>query len=714
MLSKTFAVILNMSITASIAIVVVLLARRLLKRAPKIFSYALWAVVLFRLLCPIALTSWFSLMGFFQAPTTETGRIEYISLNTVSTEAPAITVTVPAPNLNQSTDKIITPSLEEETPPTDSAGFSASVISAIWICGVAAMLAFNIFQLIRLRGKLTGSIPLKGNIYLADYIPTPFVMGIIHPTIYLPAAMSDTGQSYIIQHEKHHIRRGDHIIRLLAFGAMCIHWFNPLVWLAFALSGKDMEMSCDEAVMKQTGRDIRADYSSSLLQFSTGKRVITGMPLAFGEKDTKERIENIMKYKKPTALIVVLAVIVCIGLTACLSSNPQSSSEDFELVSMDEAALLETLRPYLDAYNLCISDDFGAECVDDAYWRCYETEADSWLSYENDPTAVKALIPSGNTVPDGLYVDPAYAHCQPVSNYSSIAEMKDYLGEWIAEDAEFLTTGIATFFFEYEGKVYKIIGAHGSGALRIDPESAALIESTGDNYLVQVDSYLFDEKEDVPVTLTFTTRDGKLMIIGDGRTVLATNNHDVPVESGVALYDVSGDEAIQTGEFPVPIGEAFGLSGTDATLYTAAARAKTAEIIQNIGNEAAASDTMLILPTVSVYGEYDGEDGEKHYICGYGMWLYYDLGAGLSDPRAPVYSGSGSGGSIACITLAADGSIAEVRETYDGADNTERLKEICGPLTDLAAKLNSGDAEARRLVPTGNELLTMYLNYYFF
>ena len=131
MLSKTFAVILNMSITASIAIVVVLLARRLLKRAPKIFSYALWAVVLFRLLCPIALTSWFSLMGFFQAPTTETGRIEYISLNTVSTEAPAITVTVPAPNLNQSTDKIITPSLEEETPPTDSAGFSASVISAI-------------------------------------------------------------------------------------------------------------------------------------------------------------------------------------------------------------------------------------------------------------------------------------------------------------------------------------------------------------------------------------------------------------------------------------------------------------------------------------------------------------------------------------------------------------------------------------------------------
>ena len=119
-----------------------------------------------------------------------------------------------------------------------------------------------------------------------------------------------------------------------AFAAVCIHWFNPLVWLAFALSSKDMEMSCDEAVMRQMGRDIRADYSSSLLQFSTGKRVIVGTPLAFGEGDTKERIENIMKYKKPTIMMVVLAVIVCVGLTACLSSNPQSDAGKNDLSSI--------------------------------------------------------------------------------------------------------------------------------------------------------------------------------------------------------------------------------------------------------------------------------------------------------------------------------------------------------------------------------------------
>lgn len=304
-LPAVFSAVLNMSITASIAILVILLARILLKRAPKIFSYALWAVILFRLLCPVSLTSQFSLMGLFSAPTTETGRIEYVSLKELNTERSTITADAPASDLDQTTDNRVELPVVEGTA-AGSVDVLLSIGSVVWICGVAAMLLFNLLQLMRLRRKLTGSIPLNDNIYLADYIPTPFVMGLIRPKIYLPSAMSDAEQSYIIQHEKHHIRRGDHVIKLLAFAAMCIHWFNPLVWLAFALSSKDMEMSCDEAVMRQMNRDIRADYSSSLLQFSTGKRVLIGTPLAFGEGDTKERIENIMKYKKPTIMEVIM------------------------------------------------------------------------------------------------------------------------------------------------------------------------------------------------------------------------------------------------------------------------------------------------------------------------------------------------------------------------------------------------------------------------
>ena len=332
-LHTVFSAVLNMSITASIAILVILLARIMLKPAPKIFSYALWAVVLFRLLCPVSLASQLSLMGLFPAPTTETGRIEYVSFRVPNTEQPANAVDVPASDPSQRTGNRAEQSIAEGTA-ADSLDLLVSIAGVVWICGVAAMLFFHLFQLIRLRRKLTGSIPLKDNIYLADHIPTPFVMGLIHPKIYLPSAMSDAEQSYIIQHEKHHIRRCDHVIKLLAFAAVCVHWFNPLVWLAFALSGRDMEMSCDEAVMKQTGSDIRADYSSSLLQFSTGKRVIIGTPLAFGEGDTKERIENIMKYKKPTIMIVGLAVVLCVGLTACLSSNPRSvaGKNDFSAI----------------------------------------------------------------------------------------------------------------------------------------------------------------------------------------------------------------------------------------------------------------------------------------------------------------------------------------------------------------------------------------------
>ncbi len=323
MLNTIFPAVLNMSITASIVILVVLIARLLLKRAPKIFSYALWAVVLFRLLCPISLTSDFSIMNFLRAPTTDAGRIEYVSLNTNNAGDPKFTITVPAPGLDQTA----VPSPEEEISRTGTIDIPVSALSTVWICGAVAMLAFNLVQLIRLRRKLIGATLLRENIYLADHIPTPFVMGLIRPKIYLPSAMSDTEQSYIIQHEKHHIHRGDHIIKVLAFAAMCIHWFNPLVWLAYALSSKDMEMSCDEAVLKQIDRDIRADYSRSLLQFSTGKRIIIGTPLAFGEGDTKDRIENIMKYRKPTYVIVALALALCIGLTACLSANPHSDTE---------------------------------------------------------------------------------------------------------------------------------------------------------------------------------------------------------------------------------------------------------------------------------------------------------------------------------------------------------------------------------------------------
>lgn len=153
-----------------------------------------------------------------------------------------------------------------------------AIVPYVWIAGTGSMILYSIVQYIRLRRKLVGAVAYTGNVYRADYIDTPFVMGILAPKIYLPSNIPTQEQKYIIAHERRHIRRCDHIIKLLAYCALCIHWFNPLAWAAFILAGKDMEMSCDEAVILEMGPQIRADYSASLLRLATHKKMIAGMP----------------------------------------------------------------------------------------------------------------------------------------------------------------------------------------------------------------------------------------------------------------------------------------------------------------------------------------------------------------------------------------------------------------------------------------------------
>ena len=340
-------IVFNMSVTASVAILFVLLARLLLKRAPKIFSYALWAVVLFRLLCPVSITTGFSLLGLFDAPVTETTThttaVEYIPQDVVHTPAPE--VKLPVPGVNQSVNEALP--LGDEQTAADPLEAPVALATLVWLAGIGVLAAYSVVSLLRLRRKLIGALPLRDNIYLADYIDSPFVMGIFRPKIYLPSSLTEQEQGYIILHEQHHIRRGDHIIKALAFFALCIHWFNPMVWVAFVLSSKDMEMSCDEAVVRKLGEGIRADYSASLLSLATGRRIIAGTPLAFGEGDTKSRIKNLLSWKKPRVWITVIAAVVCVAVVAACAANPQgtpaetpgdTSTMTGQFVSMEEYA----------------------------------------------------------------------------------------------------------------------------------------------------------------------------------------------------------------------------------------------------------------------------------------------------------------------------------------------------------------------------------------
>lgn len=353
--------ILNMSLTASVAIVFVLLLRLLLKKAPKVISYALWAVVLIRLLCPVSIESGLSLFGLFDTPTVDmsehSSAVEYIPSNIVHTEFPE--VVLPVPGVGEAITEVL-PQGEEQlrADPLEGPIFIATYV---WWGGILVMAVYGLVTYLRLRRRLITASPLRDNIYLADDIDSPFVMGLFRPKIYLPSAMEEREQSYIILHEQHHIRRLDHVVKALAFAALCIHWFNPLVWVAFILSGKDMEMSCDEAVVRKLGTQIRADYTASLLSLATGKRIIAGMPLAFGEGNTKGRIRNLAKWKKPAVWVVIVAVIVCIILAVCLLTNPITMSDHFVLTNTDSPANTNKLSYDIQLGNKVMSGQIFVE-----------------------------------------------------------------------------------------------------------------------------------------------------------------------------------------------------------------------------------------------------------------------------------------------------------------------------------------------------------------
>lgn len=317
-----FPQILDMSRTGAIVICVVLILRLILKRAPRAFSYALWAVVLFRLLCPVTLTA---PVGVLRE--TETVRESYTLADTPVTFADAAEAAYRAVG-DAANGGLGVQHIQSSGSTAAGRWWEIWVLFGqyVWLAGVGVMLLHALVQHLVLRRTLVGAVRLQDNVWCADRIGMPFVAGVLRPKIYLPSSLDESERGYVIAHEQHHIRRGDPLWRLLAFAALCLHWFNPLVWLAFALSRKDMEMSCDEAVTREMDGDARAAYSESLLRFATGKRVVVA-PLAFGEGDTKERIVHVMKYKKTALWATALAAVLCVSAVTAFAFNAERKPE---------------------------------------------------------------------------------------------------------------------------------------------------------------------------------------------------------------------------------------------------------------------------------------------------------------------------------------------------------------------------------------------------
>ena len=320
-MNELFLKIINMSISASWLVLAVLILRFVLKKAPKWINVLLWGIVAIRLICPFSFESTLSLI-----PSAET-----IPLNIGMDTTPTINSGISA--INNAVNPIIS---QSNTP---MAGASVNLLQItigiyeyIWIFGMIALALYTAISYWRLHRKVDTAVRYKDNIFQSENVSFPFVLGIIKPRIYLPFKMNGQYLEYVVAHEQAHICRKDHWWKPLGFLLLMIHWFNPLMWLAYVLLCRDIELACDEKVIKELGNEQRGDYTQALVACSVNRRMIAACPLAFGEVSVKERVKSVMNYKKPAFWVIIISVIVCVGVAVCFLTNPKQDSYTLRIV----------------------------------------------------------------------------------------------------------------------------------------------------------------------------------------------------------------------------------------------------------------------------------------------------------------------------------------------------------------------------------------------
>lgn len=453
-ISKSFLLILDMTFTATFIILIISLARvTVLKKLPKIYSYTLWVVVLFRLLCPFSIESSmsiFQLNNYNISKENEIIESKIIESNNLYDD----TVLINLANLdldieyNDNKQDVHISILNTEN--------IILVTSFIWLLGIIFMILKGIISLYNLK-KVVGNSKkingLYGNIYVSKNISTAIVIGIIFPKIYLPASIeNEKSKKYILLHEKIHIKRLDHITRIISYFALCVHWFNPFVWLAFNLSNNDMEMSCDERVIERL--NCKSDYATSLLNMAVEN---LNCPLAFSEGDVKGRIKNMLNYKKPSTIVGIIAVMSLSVTAYTFMTDPvaedslyeETVAEDFvpeEVISenirvgiFDDDYMLnvfsEIFNVDIDDFNVDISvDEHDFEGIEDIN-NTQNLKGISLNSKNHNRDSIYSVQDKNGIVGEMVYRSGSYFEYIP-QDFEAIRNMKVELTE--QEKVEFL------------------------------------------------------------------------------------------------------------------------------------------------------------------------------------------------------------------------------------------------------------------------------------
>lgn len=319
-LFEIFSVVLNLSLMGSVVILAVCLFRLPLKKAPKRFSYWLWAAAGFRLVCPVSVSGIFSLFAMSSVST-----LDVAGPLTYSTYGPAV--------YQQLMETLH--AMPSDAAETVSSGFPWQAVlhgaAVLWALGVIVMLTLAAVSYIRANKRLGQATRLYGNLYECE-VRSPFVAGVFKPRIYIPYGLSREERECVICHESCHIRRRDHLTKPLAYFILSLHWFNPIVWLGFFLMTRDMEMSCDEHALQRLGTDAREDYSRALVSLAENRRAPVINPLAFGETDIKERVKNAMNFHRAKKWTSVAAGAACVLIMTACAANPGNSVSSMAII----------------------------------------------------------------------------------------------------------------------------------------------------------------------------------------------------------------------------------------------------------------------------------------------------------------------------------------------------------------------------------------------
>ena len=410
-----FVRMLNMSLAAGVMVAVILVLRLLLKKAPRKYLCILWALVALRLICPIRIGSSLSAFNLLAKDAETDGQIEYFEYNG-KTEKPMVEISVPAVTVQ-----------EETMQPAHTKDAYLPTVMQVWLAGVGMMLLYALISYLRLRKQVAASIPLQDGVMVCDEVEAPFLLGLFRPTVYVPSGVEENTLHYILLHETAHIRRGDHWWKALGWLLLSIHWFNPLIWLAYALFCRDIEVACDETVVGKMSRKEKAAYSDALLQCSLHRRSLTVCPLSFGEVGTKERVKNVLKFKKPGLFMILAAAVLVAVVAVCFLTGPKAargqslvmedvyrlaqkgddlSWEDFEPYTWETAKSERYARKYkIDEQFEVIVESYGPDYPPDSV-RLRNKDMNAWIDIRTGDVLAFTGTPSYGGVdgPDSVTV----------------------------------------------------------------------------------------------------------------------------------------------------------------------------------------------------------------------------------------------------------------------------------------------------------------------